>query len=263
MAKKKRITFDEYYQSLYPNRWEELKKALLHEESLYFELKEGLRKSYFLDPASVEAANTLNVLPGESVLDLCAAPGGKSLLLALALKGEGRLVSNDISPSRRERLQKVLREHLNERDYSIVSVYGHDAARWGLYEKGLYDKILCDVPCSSERHVIKSPKHLAQWSESRIKTLATRQFAILASALDALKVGGTLIYSTCAITPKENDAVIEKLFKKRAGLFEVITEKNAKIRERTQYGIHILPDLCGGLGPIYYSCIKKLGDNNL
>lgn len=259
MSKKIKIDFETYYSHLFAERWNVLKEALLESETAHFELKEGLRKSYFLDPASVIAAKALNVKPGENVLDLCAAPGGKSLVLASALKGEGSLISNDLSSARRGRLNKVIAEHLPENWAEIVSVYGHDASRWGLYQKNQHDAILADVPCSSERHVIQSPKHLEQWSESRIKGLVVRQFAILASAFDSLKPRGRLVYSTCAINSKENDGVIDKLFKKRKGLFKIESfDHPFELGEKTKYGILILPDVCNGLGPIFYSIIRKI-----
>lgn len=258
MAKKEKPDFESYYRELFGDRWDSLRQALLDDEPHYYELNSGLLQSYFLDPASVEAARALEVKPGQDVLDLCAAPGGKTLFLALALKGSGSLVSNDISPARRGRLRKVLDDHLPTAIRETVEVRGHDASRWGMYEPERYDRILADVPCSSEGHVIRSAVHLKQWSPSRIKSLAHRQFAILASALDALKPGGEMVYSTCALAPDENDGTVAKLFKKRKEQFDVITfDRKQRIGERTLYGIRILPDREGGLGPIYYCVIRK------
>lgn len=235
---------------------------MLESDPPYAELSLGLTAPYFLDPASAEAAAALGVEPGDRVLDLCAAPGGKSLILAQSLQGQGELVVNDRSPSRRERLKKVIADHLPPETAARVSVCGYDAARWGLYEASAYSKILADVPCSSERHLLHSPAHLAQWSENRIRSLALRQFAILASALQALQPNGRLVYSTCALNPTENDGVIQKLFHRRPGQFQVVTSSfRGKSGEATAFGVHILPDRCNGRGPIYYCILQKLNDN--
>lgn len=109
MGKKQKISFESHYSNLFGERWDLLKESLLDSNSQYVELKEGFLQSYFLDPASVEAALVLDVQEGFQVLDLCAAHGGKSLILANALNGKGWLVSNDLSPARRERLNRVLK----------------------------------------------------------------------------------------------------------------------------------------------------------
>lgn len=99
------MDFFEYYANLFGPRWESLQKALLGENKPK-ELQIENATPYFLDEASFFAANALGVLPGMDVLDMCAAPGGKTLVLANALKGEGSLQSNDRSPDRRERDRK-------------------------------------------------------------------------------------------------------------------------------------------------------------
>ena len=246
--------FDTYYRSIWKERWDAL-KASFAGESDYCTLSEGLLKPYFLDKASTYPAQALDVQPGDCVLDLCAAPGGKTLILALAKGETGTLVANDKSADRRARLKAVVAEHLPAAIASTVRITGFDAATWGLYQQAMYDRVLLDAPCSSERHVLSSPYYLAQWTPARTKQLAIRQFAMLAAALDAAKAGGRVVYSTCSISPLENDGVIEKLFKKRKDLFDII-EAAPGIGEKTKYGIQILPDTTGA-GPIYYCCLEK------
>ncbi|MBN1647490.1 MAG: RsmB/NOP family class I SAM-dependent RNA methyltransferase, partial [Spirochaetales bacterium] len=113
-----------------------------------------------------------------------------------------------------------------------------------------------DAPCSSERHVLGSPVHLGQWSPSRSKRLAVQQFAMLAAALDAVKPGGLIIYSTCSIAPQENDDIIARLHKKRAGLFETVPPGN-DYGEPTAYGRQVFPDSCNGAGPLYFAKVRK------
>jgi 16S rRNA C967 or C1407 C5-methylase (RsmB/RsmF family) len=236
--------FDRYFQEVYGDRWPALRRALEGPGRPESHL-DGLLKPYFLDGASVRAARALGVQPGDTVLDMCAAPGGKTLVLALALAGSGLLVSNDRSADRRSRLKRVVEEHLPVELRSVVTVTGYDATRWGLHEQGVYDKILLDAPCSSERHLVHSPAHLAQWSPNRTKSLAQQALAMLCAALEALKPGGRLLYSTCSISPEENQDLLERFSSKREGRW-VLVEQNLD-----------LPDTADGEGPLFRALIEK------
>lgn len=252
------MDFFEFYAAVFGPRWEAL-KASFEGESCPVELFfEGAREPYFLDEASVFAAECLGVEPGMDVLDMCAAPGGKTLVLASKLAGLGSLQSNDSSPDRRARLRKVVENSLPESWARAVTVTGFQGERFGLHRRECFDRILVDAPCSSERHVMRSPEHLAKWSPKRIKRLSIEQGSLLASGVDALKVGGELVYSTCALTAAENDEVVRKILKKRAGQLEVLRlEGRFEGTERTEFGLQILPDLCGGRGPIFCSKLRK------
>ncbi len=219
-------------------------------------LTQGLLKPYYLDEASLLAASLLPVKEGDSVLDMCAAPGGKTLVLALKLQGTGSLVSNDRSATRRGRLKNVIEEHLSPAMRKNITVTGHDASRWGLYQQMAYDHILLDAPCSSERHVLNDPQALAQWSPARPKRLAVQQFAMLAAALEAVQVGGTILYSTCAIAPCEDAGVIQKLVEKRSGRFELL-DIDVPYSEPCAYGSIILPDTAQGRGPLYFCHLRR------
>jgi 16S rRNA C967 or C1407 C5-methylase (RsmB/RsmF family) len=247
--------FDEYYSNYYKDRWPTLKEALLLKANP-IELKEELEKPYYMDEASIICAKLLPINEGDLVLDMCAAPGGKTLILASQLKGSGYLVSNDRSSKRRARLHNVIKEHLKDSYQSNIKVTAHDSSKWGIFEKNVYDKVLLDAPCSSERHVLSTPSALELWTKNRPKHLAIQQFAMLASALDAAKPGGYVLYSTCAITPQEDEDVIEKLFKKRKGKFSLI-DFDAEFAEKRKYGSIILPDNAEGRGPLYFCLIKK------
>ncbi|NLE16174.1 MAG: RsmB/NOP family class I SAM-dependent RNA methyltransferase [Spirochaetales bacterium] len=247
--------FESYYAQLYPGRWNTLKQALLVERKPVA-FNDGLLQNYYLDEASIIAARLLDVQEGDAVLDMCAAPGGKSLVLASSLKKSGTLVANDRSATRRGRLKIVLREHLPDEVHSRITVTGHDASRWSLYEQNRYDRILLDAPCSSERHVLADPKALAIWSASRPKHLTVQQFAMLAAALEAVKVGGYILYSTCSINPMENEMVVDKLFEKRDGRFTV-EPAAAPSAESCRHGSIILPDAAQGKGPLYSCLIRR------
>ena len=257
MAKKKNETgeerFEAFYSSLYGERWPLLREALLRETEEKVS-PEGLSSPYYMDRSSLLTASLLPVAPGMKVLDMCAAPGGKSLVLALALKGEGSLTSNDRSPERRRRMKDVFSSCLPPGSVDI-RITGFNAESWGLYEKDEYDAILLDAPCSSERHVMNDSKYLSQWSPSRPKRLAVSQYAMLSSALMAVKEGGYILYSTCSINSGENEDVIKKLFERHPD--DVEEAEESKTGEKRARGTLILPDTAGGLGPMYSCLLRK------
>ncbi|MFW6250918.1 MAG: RsmB/NOP family class I SAM-dependent RNA methyltransferase [Alkalispirochaetaceae bacterium] len=262
--------FDRYFTELFEERWETLRGAL-GESSGYLTLREGLRREYYLDRASVIPARTLRVDETAKILDLCAAPGGKSLILALRMREDAVLTANDRSRQRLGRLRRVLEEHLPEAILERVEATGHDAALWGKMRPESVGAVLADVPCSSERHLLSSPPHLAQWSESRITRLGKQAVGILASGFDALEPGGSLVYSTCALSPEENDAVVERLLRRRGNACEIDPPGERELAticdgilptsalERTRLGYQILPDRANGSGPIYFARLRKAG----
>lgn len=283
-------TFDSFYQNIFNERWQTLREALVSAERqvarwnqfVPFEkcgefgeaftalpqsylLKnsseiprsgEGLLNYYVMDPASQFAARALDVQSGDSVLDMCAAPGGKTLILAEALRSEGELLANEMSEARRERLKKVIQQYIPRDVRDRVWVTGKDGGKFALTHKEKFDRILVDAPCSGERHLLDSPKDLAEWSPSRSEKLAQRQYALLTAALLAVKSGGRIVYSTCALSPLENDGVIAKLLKKKEGFRILPVELPVPEAERTEFGLQFLPDRCG-YGPIFYSVIEK------
>lgn len=253
MAKKKKASgterFEEFYSESWKARWPLLKEAMLAPkkymslENPFATADSSLKDCYYLDEGSFVAAKALEVKEGESVLDLCAAPGGKSLVLSYLFPKLASLVSNDRSRERRERLKKVFEEYLPEAFLKKVQVTGHDSMSWCLHEQEAYDKILLDAPCSSERHLLEKPHLIDKWSPKRSQRLAKNQYTMLASAYLVLKTGGRVVYSTCSISPLENEKVVEKLLKKQEG---------AKLLQQE----YILPDQ-GGNGPIYFAVIEK------
>lgn len=255
--------FNNYYSSIYDDRWDALKKSFTQKPD-YFEISKGLLAPYYIDKASLFPVKALDIFPGQNILDMCAAPGGKTLLIALANGESGAITANDRSASRRKRLISVLDVSLPPDLRKTVKITSHDASLWGVYEKNIYDRILLDAPCSSERHVYLSESHLKLWGPSRIKQLASKQFAMLAAALDAVKPLGKIVYSTCSISREENDGIIEKLFKKREKLFKIENmsfdfDAGFEIKtEKSEYGYYIFPDKNNGAGPIFFSVIAKL-----
>jgi 16S rRNA C967 or C1407 C5-methylase (RsmB/RsmF family) len=250
--------FEAHYAELYGGRWEALLEAL-HGEQRHTELRECLTTPYYLDPGSLAVARSLQAAPGQRVLDLCAAPGGKTLVLACALAGSGELVANERSSARRARLHRVLDAHLPASYRATVRITGHDATRWALYEKEAYDRVLADVPCSSERHVVQAPAELARWSSSRTKRLAQQAYAIACAAADATRPGGRLVYATCALSPRENDGVVARLIERGQGVLTARRAVPGEGWEATSHGSLLLPDAARGAGPTFLAVVEKAG----
>ena len=218
----------------------------------------GLLSCYRMDPASILPAMELQVQPGDEVLDMCSAPGGKALILAEALNGSGRLTVNEWSRASKEKLRSVLKSHVPKEIMPHIRMTGHDASKWGLYEPNQYDRILLDAPCSSERHVLHQPSELKKWKPSRSKQLAQRQYALLCSALMSSKEGGRIVYSTCSLSRLENDETIRRLLKKKGDRIRCRTNLNPSYGEPTEFGWQILPDHQSGWGPMYWSVLERI-----
>ncbi len=219
----------------------------------------GLLQYYIMDPASYFAARALEVEDGDQVLDMCAAPGGKTLILAEALKTEGELIANELSEPRRDRLKKVIQQYVPRGIRDRVWISGKEGGKFALTHKGKFNRILVDAPCSGERHLFQNKKEIQEWKANRSEKLAQRQYALLTSALLACSPAGRIVYSTCSISNLENDLVIGKLLRKKEGTFKVLsTPLPLPGAEKTEHGIQLWPDRCEA-GPIYYSVLEKSG----
>jgi 16S rRNA C967 or C1407 C5-methylase (RsmB/RsmF family) len=217
---------------------------------------------YILDAGSVLATEALDIQPDDQVLDICAAPGGKTLSVLQRLDRKyGRLTSNEIASDRRRRLRQVIESYLPPDVLSEVStVVGKDGTRY-YGEPEQYDKVLVDAPCSSERHLLHDEKEFVLWSPKRTQVNAKRQLSILKAALHSVRVGGLVVYGTCSISSLENDKVVERMMKKGKIPIEPVKMK-WPIGEKTKYGWIILPDSPGsttGWGPLYFSLIRRTG----
>ena len=195
----------------------------------------GLLTHWNLDAASALAAHLLNARPGDRILDLCAAPGGKSVTVAQSLfpglqaqaetltgRNDGLLRSNEAEPRRQKRLAENLQYYLpRQANVQCLRVDGTGSSISPLLVPGGYDKILVDAPCSSERHIIhahlkartsgNAAPEMTNWRPGSSKRLAQTQLALLMTALKAAKVGGTVLYATCSLETTENDGVVEKM----------------------------------------------------
>ncbi|MBQ1545988.1 MAG: RsmF rRNA methyltransferase first C-terminal domain-containing protein [Clostridia bacterium] len=161
---------------------------------------------YSQEPSAMSAVTVLDVHKGDYVLDLCAAPGGKSTQIADMLGGTGLLWSNEIVKNRANiLLSNIERMGISN---SVVSSCHPEKLCESLF--GYFDRILVDAPCSGEGMFRKDGRAVDEWTAEHSKACADRQLSILESAANALKEGGTLVYSTCTFSVCENEGVIEK-----------------------------------------------------
>ncbi|MCI6235985.1 MAG: RsmB/NOP family class I SAM-dependent RNA methyltransferase, partial [Firmicutes bacterium] len=166
-------------------------KSPLHEAGLY----------YLQEPSAMSVAALAEVHPGDKVLDLCAAPGGKSTMLAGALMGEGLLISNEINPGR----AKILSQNIERMGISNAIVTNETPEKLAQRFPSFFDKVIVDAPCSGEGLFRKEEQALAMWSPENVAACAKRQAEILDQAAVMVKSGGELVYSTCTFAPAEDE----------------------------------------------------------
>ncbi len=165
---------------------------------------------YYIQEASAMApAALLDARPGLRVLDLCAAPGGKSGQLAAAMRGRGLLVANEIEPKR----AAVLSRNLERLGVANVLVLCEHPARLAARFPACFDRVLVDAPCSGEGMFRREEAAVTGWSVGQVLACARRQREILESAAALLRPGGRLVYSTCTFAPEEDEGVVSAFLK--------------------------------------------------
>ena len=172
------------------------------------EFKEG--KIIAQDASSYLAAKNLGVKPNDLVLDICAAPGGKTAVLAEEMENKGEIIAIDIHQHKK----KLIEENMKKLGIDIVKATVLDARNVNKQGRK-FDKILVDVPCSGYGVIRKKPEILYTKNRENVEELASLQLEILNSAADILKNGGELIYSTCTIISQENTENVEKFLNER------------------------------------------------
>ena len=176
---------------------------------------------YLQEPSAMTPANILPVNPGDKVLDLCAAPGGKATELGAKLHGKGLLAANDISGPRARALLK------NVEVFGIPNslILNEVPAKLAENFPEFFDKILVDAPCSGEGMFRKDPDTAKAWKPEKPLECARMQKEIILRAADMLRPGGMLLYSTCTFSPEENEQMISFLMKERPE-FEILPIPN-------------------------------------
>lgn len=161
---------------------------------------------YIQDASAMAPVEALEPKPGETVLDLCAAPGGKTTQIAAKMKGKGLLVANEID---RKRISALI-ENLERCGVTNAVVLNESPEKLRSRFTHFFDRILVDAPCSGEGMFRKDPEVMERWSTRLIEKCKELQLNILEAASEMLKPGGRLVYSTCTFNPKENEEVIAR-----------------------------------------------------
>lgn len=165
-----------------------------HEAGLY----------YLQEPSAMAPVTLLDPLPGERVLDLCAAPGGKTTQIAGRMAGQGLLVCNEYSPKR----AKILSQNIERLGVANALVLNETVERLAERFAGWFHRVLVDAPCSGEGMFRKEAAALEDWSEENVAMCAKRQAGILDAAAQMLAPGGRLVYSTCTFAPQEDEEAV-------------------------------------------------------
>ena len=181
---------------------------------------------YIQEPSAMAPVSMLDVRPGMCVLDLCAAPGGKSTQIASYLAGEGLLVANEPVRDR----ARILSQNIERMGIANAVVTCHAPAELARSFPATFDRILVDAPCSGEGMFRKDKTAVEEWSEENVAKCAARQSEILDSAVSMLKPGGRLVYSTCTFSKVEDEEQVAGILAKYPGLHIAFMSPFAGIR---------------------------------
>lgn len=209
--------------------------------------------SMFLEYALRQSVNLNNPL---TVLDLCAAPGGKSTLINGLISPESILISNEVIKQRAD----ILSYNLSKWGTCNTAVTNCDPSIFSRLEN-VFDVIIADVPCSGSGLFRKQPEAINQWSPENVKLCSTRQKRIIADSISALKEGGTLIYSTCSYSVEENEAIIEWMITEFDIEYVNIPVKKEWELVDTGYGFRFYPNLTQSEG-FFCAILRKTGMSN-
>ena len=222
-----------------------------------------------MDSASILPVLCLDLKENDVVADYCAAPGGKSLSM-LFTRRPSRILMNDNSLSRSHRLQTIMKSYVPRNEISRKIEF-RNVDGVNMIERDHYDKILLDAPCTNDKISVLS-NHNNLFKTTRLNervSIPDLQIKLLLAALQSLKKGGNLVYSTCSLSPSQNDFVIraalERIENETLNKFSVckLNELLRPLRplyklHYCEYGILILPFVPSNSGPLYICKIKKL-----
>ena len=225
---------------------------------------------YAMDMASLYPVLALDPQPHDTVLDLCAAPGGKAFALLQVVRSDmgGAVALNDSSASRVKRLRDVVHRCVPKGLKHSIRITRRKGEEWGEIERSVFDRVLVDAPCSADRHnILKWVTKKKFWPDT--KEFMKLQQSLLVSSFHAVKSGGTVVYSTCTMSTCENDAIIE-------GAMEEVKNIGYQVKvelplshdlertvfgsvEETTFGKLIVPSTNLNIGPMYVTklCVDK------
>lgn len=230
---------------LYNKNEYELGKKIYHELGAY----------YIQEPSAMLVAHFLDAKPGERVLDLCAAPGGKTIQTALKMKNTGLIIANDLSKSR----ANVLLSNIERMGISNCVVTSLDFKNFYQNFPEFFDKIILDAPCSGSGMFRKSEEMKNDWTYEKVLKNATIQKELILMCYSMLKEGGKLVYSTCSYSYEEDEEIIQYLLENSNALLENIPSFIGEYRSsKYKESVHLFPSHFPGEGH-YIALIKKPG----
>ncbi|KAI8478637.1 5-cytosine rRNA methyltransferase NSUN4-like [Branchiostoma floridae x Branchiostoma belcheri] len=236
---------------------------------------DGILTYYVLDAASILPVLALNLKPGDIVLDMCAGPGGKTLAIINTSVSLSGIIANEPKASRCKRLNQVLRLYL-QRGLSVqkgVKVTSFDGCRWGKMSPNSFDKVLVDVPCTSDRHSLTHDEKTNIFHVSRLRErteLPDLQVKLLSSALAAVRPGGEVVYSTCTMSQMQNEGVVYMAMEHANQTSNILTEvadvsnlvqffqQTFTFSEGCRIGALVLPSLPNNWGPMYFCRLRRI-----
>ncbi|XP_030795722.1 tRNA (cytosine(34)-C(5))-methyltransferase, mitochondrial isoform X1 [Rhinopithecus roxellana] len=225
----------------------------------------NLKKYYLLNAASLLPVLALELRDGEKVLDLCAAPGGKSIAL-LQCACPGYLHCNEYDSLRLKWLRQTLESFIPQPLINVIKVSELDGRKMGDAQPEMFDKVLVDAPCSNDRSwLFSSDSQKASCRISQRRNLPLLQIELLRSAIKALRPGGILVYSTCTLSKAENQDVISEILNSHSNIMPMDIKGIARTCSHDftfaptgqECGLLVIPDKGKAWGPMYVAKLKK------
>ena len=210
---------------------------------------------YLQEPSAMVPAYLLNAEENDLILDMCAAPGGKTIQTSFLMKDTGLIISNDLSKPRTFSIV----ENVERLGLGNIVVTNNDLSLIDNKLQNTFDKIILDAPCSGSGMFRKEDKMVQDWSYNKVLKFAETQKQLISIAYSMLKPGGTLVYSTCSFSLEEDEDVIKYLLENSdAEIVPITNNPLFYINKKTPLGVHLLPSVFPGEG--HYIClIKKPG----
>lgn len=236
-----------------------------------------LLSGFHLEASSVLPVLALNPKSNDSVLDLCSAPGGKLNIILQAIGDSGYVVANDVDKRRLGRLKKVIKEYIPPESsiHSCLKLVSFDGCMWNEIERECYDKVLVDVPCTTDRVSINVPDNekdniFSVYRKRERAKLPQIQVDLLKNGVLACQPGGTIVYSTCTASPLQNEFVLQYALQELRDVYNVnciikdlkymasLLEDEMNFHESMKPGLLVYPTLDANFGPTFICKIQRI-----